>query len=240
MAAATRAIASTSRSRCSATALRWQQADSGQAIAWYRNTLQALADPGRRHRRSDAHGPRGVDRSADSVHHADLRRHAGRADPAHTGRGSVLHRRQSRRRPDHVRRSAGRAAGRRPRDRRRLRRRRRRTSSTAQIFNAVHARPRRPQRRRRARGLPDGAEHHAHPRARGRPRASASATPTRARTTSCIPRAARRGCRCRRRSGRTTSPGSCSSIRRCSLHLHARAADVDRRRRRPAVRQPCG
>ena len=112
--------------------------------------------------------------------------------------------------------------GRRPRHRRRLRvvvdARRQRHD-----LQPVHARPRRPQRRRRARGIPDGAEHHAHPRARGRPRHRPRPHRCRARTTSCIRRAARRRCRCRRRSGRTTSPGWCSSIRRrAAVHVHAR------------------
>ena len=66
----------------------------------------------------------GVDRSADGVHHPGVRRHARRRRrPGHAGRGPVLHGRQPRRRPDHLRRSAGRAAGRRPRHRRRLRHR---------------------------------------------------------------------------------------------------------------------
>ena len=158
-----------------------------------------------------------------------------------TGRGSVLHRRQSRRRPDHVRRSARRAAGRRPRHRRRLRRRRRPTSSTARpstpfthglvVLNDDAA----------LEGFRTRAEHHAHPRARGRPRASASATPTQGagqhHVSVVLPG---RRCRCRRRSALTTSPG-CVFI----YPAGARPARSRWRRRRPlagrsAARQPHG
>ena len=149
--------------------VRWQQADGGQAITWYRNTQ--LPSPIQGADTDDQLRTALVAWTDPPTASIALAFGGTRDVPIQNipGEDPVLHRGQSRRRPVHVRRSVGRAAGRRPRHRRRLRlvvdAHRQRHD-----LQRLHARPRRPQRRRRARRLPDGAEHHAHPGARGRPR----------------------------------------------------------------------
>ena len=172
---ATAAVAAATRARVAqpftllGEGFRWQQVDSGQAITLYRNTFRPSPVQGADTDDQICAGPRCVDRSAAASITLAFGGKQHVASNLYRARIRDCNARQSGRRADHLRGSAGRARGRRPRDRRRLRvvvdpRRERHD------LQPVHPRSRRAELRRGARGIPDGAEHHAHPRARGRPR----------------------------------------------------------------------